>query len=124
MKIAVATVGLDVSQYLEICDYYVVFDAEGEIIIDEISVSARTHNPGYLLGQGIQAIIAGSMDEGSIKFFSERGIKIYINVTGNAIEAAQACLKGELKELPDDYVSDELSPAPHDCKAEEHEHDC
>ncbi|MEE1086450.1 MAG: dinitrogenase iron-molybdenum cofactor [Schaedlerella sp.] len=121
MKIAAATMGLEVSPYLEICDYYVIFDTEGDTIVDEISVSARTHNPGYLLSQGIQAIIAGSMDMGSIKFFSERNIDICINVTGNAIDAVNAYLKGELTVLPADFVSDEKNPAPHDCKNEEHE---
>lgn len=122
MKFAVATTGLEVSPYLEICDYYVIFDAEGDVIVDEISVSARLHNPGYLLGQGIKAVIAGSMDKGSVKFFKERNIEIFINVTGNAIEAAKAYLQGELTPLPEDFASDEPSPEPHDCKYEEHDH--
>lgn len=122
MKFAVATTGLEVSPFLEICDYYVIYDAEGELIIDEISVSARQHNPGYLVSQEIKAIIAGSMDKGSVKFFKERGIEVFLNVTGNANEAAAAYLKGQLTPLPEDFVSDEPTPEPHDCKYEEHEH--
>ena len=123
MKIAAATVGLEVSPYLEICDYYVIFDTEGDVIVDEVSVSARAHNPGYLLGQGIKAIIAGSMDGGSIKFFRESGIDICINVTGNAEEAVHAYLRGELSVLPADFISDEPHPEEHDCKYEDHEHE-
>lgn len=121
MKFAVAVTGLEVSPFLEICDYYVVFDAEGDMIVDEISVSARSHNPGYLLGEKVQAIIAGSMDRGSIRFFQERGVDIFINVSGNALEAAKSYLAGKLSAVPADFISDEAEPVPHDCKYEDHE---
>ncbi|MBO5461034.1 MAG: hypothetical protein J5983_04480 [Ruminococcus sp.] len=121
MKIAAAATGLEVSPYLEICDYYVIFEEYNGKIVGEESVSARTHNPGYLIGQEIKAIIAGSMDLGSIKFFQEREIDVCVNVTGSAVKAAEAYIKGELTVLSADFQSDELSPKPHDCKYEEHE---
>lgn len=123
MKIAVATMGTEVSPYLEICDEYVIFETEGDKIIGESRVSAKTHNPGYLLGQGIQVIIAGSMDRGSIKFFTERKIIICINVTGDAKEIAYAYMNSDIAALPEDYVSDELHPVAHDCKYEDHDHE-
>lgn len=123
MRIAVATIGKDVSPYLEICDEYVIYHAENNKIEEEERVSARVHNPGYLLGKEINVIIAGSMDRGSIKFFRERNIVICINVSGDAKEIVNAYLNSEIAALAEDFMSDELHPEAHDCKYEDHDHE-
>lgn len=120
MKIAVATMGTEVSPYLEICDEYVIYRAENKNIEEEERVSARVHNPGYLLGKEINVIIAGNMDKGSIKFFRERNIVICINVSGDAKEIVNAYLNSDIAAIAEDYVSDEPQPEEHECKYEEH----
>lgn len=119
MRVAVATIGTDVTPILNICDYFVVFSTDNGNIVEETRISARKHNAGYLAEQNINALIAGSMDEGSVKFFQERDILLYTSVSGTAVEAVEACVKNEIRPLPVRVTEEE----PHECKNKDHDHD-
>jgi predicted Fe-Mo cluster-binding NifX family protein len=101
MKIAVASMGSNVSGHFGHCESFRVFDAENGVITAASVVPNPGHKPGFLpnfLGDmGVEVIIAGGMGGGAVEIFNERNIEVIVGASGDARAAAEAYLKGELK---------------------------
>jgi len=98
MKIAVAATGRNVSEHFGHCETFLIYDSLSE----EASVVPNPgHKPGFLpnfLGDmGVNVIIAGGMGVGAIEIFQARNIDVVTGAQGDALIAAKACSRGELK---------------------------
>lgn len=101
MKIAVACMGDMVAQHFGHCENFCLFDTENGKITETKNVVNPGHKPGFLpnfLGDmGTEVIISGGMGGGAIEIFNERNIEVIIGAEGNAQQAVECYLKGELK---------------------------
>ena len=86
MKIAVAAMGKTVAGHFGHCENFIFFDtADGGIT----GVNSLADN-------GAEVVIAGGMGGGAVDIFEERGVKVILGVQGDAQEAVEAYLRGEL----------------------------
>ena len=101
MKIAVASNGKNIFGHFGHCEAFLLFDAENGKITGEQSVSNPGHKPGFLpnflADQGVNVIIAGGMGGGAVDIFNERGVEVVVGAEGDARQAVEAYLRGELK---------------------------
>ena len=100
MKIATAGTGKMVAQHFGHCENFNIFDVEGGKIVGESSVPNPGHKPGFLpnfLGDmGVEVIISGGMGGGAVDIFNERNIEVITGASGDAREAVEKYLRGEL----------------------------
>lgn len=100
MKIAVACEGTQVAQHFGHCDYFHLFDTEGARIVGDVQVPNPGHRPGFLPvflhEQGVEAIISGGMGGGAVAIFTEKGIDVYMGVSGSPRVAAESLAAGTL----------------------------
>ena len=52
--------------------------------------------PNFLADRNAKVIISGGMGGGAVDIFNERGVEVIVGASGDAREAAEAYLKGEL----------------------------
>lgn len=101
MKIAVASDKGAVTEHFGHCEGFAVFTTEDGKITQEEMVANPGHKPGFLpnyLGDiGVNVIISGGMGGGAIDIFNQRNIEVIVGASGNAKEAAEKYLRGELK---------------------------
>ena len=101
MKIAVAAMGKEVAGHFGHCENFIIFEGENGKILSENSVKNPGHKPGFLpnfLGDmGVEVIISGGMGGGAVEIFNERNIEVIVGVQGDAREAVETYLRGELK---------------------------
>lgn len=100
MKLAVASMGTQVAEHFGHCESFTVFQTENGAITTQESVPNPGHRPGFLpnfLGDlGVEVIIAGGMGAGAIEIFNERNIQVVTGATGDARQAVERFLRGEL----------------------------
>lgn len=100
MKISVAAMGEMVAGHFGHCENFIFFDTEDGKIVSVKSVPNPGHRPGFLpnflADNGAQVIIAGGMGGGAVEIFNERGVEVIVGAQGDAREAVEAYLKGEL----------------------------
>ncbi len=64
------------------------------------SIPNPGHKPGFLPvflhEQGVNVIISGGMGAAAVDLFNQQGIQVVVGAQGDAREAAQAYLEGEL----------------------------
>ena len=84
MKIVVAAMGKEVAGHFGHCENFIFFDTEENKIVSEESVP------------NAKVIISGGMGGGAVDIFNERGVEVIVGASGDAREAAEAYLKGEL----------------------------
>lgn len=100
MRIAVAAMGKDVAGHFGHCENFILFDATDEKIIAFETVPNPGHKPGFLpnflADKGVNVIISGGMGGGAVDIFNERGVEVVVGASGDAREAAEAYLTGEL----------------------------
>lgn len=101
MKIAVASTGAQISEHFGHCDNFSIYETADGVIHSKTVVPNPGHKPGYLpnfLGDlGVEVIIAGGMGGGAVEIFNSRNIEVVVGAQGNAREAAENYLKGNLK---------------------------
>ena len=101
MKIAVPTDGQNVAQHFGHCPSFTFFDVEDAKITKEETVANPGHKPGFLpnflADKGATVIIAGGMGGGAVDIFNERKIEVVMGASGNAREAIESYLSGNLK---------------------------
>ncbi len=101
MKIAVAAVGKTVAEHFGHCESFLICNVEDGAIVDANNTANPGHKPGFLpnfLGDlGVNVIISGGMGGGAIEIFNQRNIQVITGASGEAFEAAQRYLIGELK---------------------------
>lgn len=101
MKLAVAGLGKNVAEHFGHCENFFVYDVEDNSIVKAETVPNPGHRPGFLpnflADMGVNVIISGGMGGGAIEIFEERGVKVVTGGSGDAFEAAQRYLIGDLK---------------------------
>lgn len=101
MKIAVASMNQTVSGHFGHCLNFNIYETENGCIKEASSIANPGHKPGFLpnfLGDmGVNVIIAGGMGGGAVEIFNERNIEVIVGASGDAMNAAESYLKGELK---------------------------
>lgn len=101
MIVAVAAMGSTVAGHFGHCEQFIFFETDGSSILAEKTVANPGHKPGFLpnflADNGAQAVISGGMGGGAVEIFNERNVEVIIGVQGEAKEAVEKYLKGELK---------------------------
>ncbi|MEF9852995.1 MAG: NifB/NifX family molybdenum-iron cluster-binding protein [Hydrogenoanaerobacterium sp.] len=101
MKIAVAGMGNTVAGHFGHCENFNIYETENGKIVSAKSIANPGHKPGFLpnfLGDmGVELIIAGGMGGGAVEIFNERKIEVIVGAEGDAKEAVERYLRGELK---------------------------
>ncbi len=100
MKIAVASMGTEVAGHFGHCENFNIYEVENGGIAEATSIPNPGHRPGFLpnfLGDmGVEVIIAGGMGGGAVDIFNERNIEVIVGVMGDATQAVETYIKGEL----------------------------
>lgn len=101
MRIAVASEGQSVAGHFGHCDSFIIFDAENGAILNTESVPNPGHRPGFLpnflADRGVNVIISGGMGGGAVEIFNERNVEVVVGASGEAKDAVERYLRGELK---------------------------
>lgn len=101
MKIAVACDGKNVSEHFGHCEGFELFTVDGGKVSARKSYQNPGHKPGflpnYLNDLGANTIITGGIGGGAIDIFNEKNIEVVSGATGDAGDAVNQYLKGELK---------------------------
>ena len=129
MRIAVTYENGDVFQHFGHTEEFKVYEAEdGRIVSSEI-IGSNGSGHGALAGllndRGIDVLICGGIGGGAQAALSERGIELCAGAEGNADEAVEAYLRGELENTGAncDHHGEGHSCGEHSC-GEHDEHDC
>ena len=100
MKIVVASMGHDVAGHFGHCETFRFFDTADGKILSEQAVPNPGHRPGFLpnflADHGAQVIISGGMGGGAVDIFNERGVEGIVGAQGDAQEAVESYLNGQL----------------------------
>lgn len=100
MKIAVSCNGSSIWAHFGHCENFMIFDVEGSKIVSSENVPNPGHKPGFLpnflADRGVNVIISGGMGGGAVEIFNERGVEVVVGASGDAKEAVEKYLKGEL----------------------------
>lgn len=101
MKIAVAAKGKNVDGHFGGCEQFLLFETENGQITAETNAANPGHRPGFLpnflADMGAEVVIAGGMGARATQIFAERGIEVFTGIEGDARQAVETYLKGELK---------------------------
>lgn len=98
MKIAVASMNGQVAEHFGHCETFLILNAQtGKADM----VANPGHKPGFLpnflADLGANVLIADGIGSSAIQIFNSRGIEVVSGAQGDALKAAQAYSKGELK---------------------------
>lgn len=100
MKIVVAAMGTTVAGHFGHCENFIFFDTADGTITSVETVPNPGHRPGFLpnflADRGAKVIISGGMGGGAVEIFNERDVEVIIGIQGDAREAVERYLKGEL----------------------------
>lgn len=101
MIITVAAMGDEVAGHFGHCEQFIFFETDGKNVLSEKKVPNPGHKPGFLpnflADNGTQVVMSGGMGGGAVEIFNERNVEVVVGVQGNAREAVEKYLKGELK---------------------------
>lgn len=101
MKIAVGCDGTNVTHHFGFCESFRIYDCRDKKIVSCESFANPGHKPGFLPAllaeKGAEVIIAGSMGEHATAIFKKKNIDVIVGATGDAKEAAEKYLAGNLK---------------------------
>lgn len=100
MKIAVTYENGEIFQHFGHTQQFKLYDVEdqkvaGEQVVDTMG-SGHGALGGFLKEHGVDALICGGIGGGAQMALAEAGIRLYGGVSGNADEAVQALLSGNL----------------------------
>lgn len=101
MKIAVACDGKNVSEHFGHCERFELFTVDDGKVTDRRFYQNPGHKPGflpnYLNDLGANTIITGGIGGSAIDIFNEKNIEVVSGAQGDAGEAVEQYLKGQLK---------------------------
>ena len=116
MKIAVAAMEDTVSRHFGHCQHFLFFEAENGEIVDVETVPNPGHRPGFLpnflADRGANVIIAGGMGGNAAEIFKSRNVDVIMGAEGDARDAAER------------YLSGDLHSTGSICTHHEHDHGC
>lgn len=102
MKIAIPFENDEIFQHFGHCEQFKIYDvADGAITGSKVvrpEVGGHGALAGYLTGMGVEAVICGGLGGGMTMALETGGIKVYPGIVGNADEAVERLLVGELEE--------------------------
>lgn len=100
MKIAVTYADGQIFQHFGHTEKFKIYEIVDNKIVGEEVVDTKGSGHGALAGflvqQGVEALICGGIGGGAQMALAEAGIKLFGGVNGNADEAVNALLAGEL----------------------------
>ena len=109
MRIAVTYEDGKVFQHFGKTEFFKVFEVEDNKVISSevISSNGTGHGAlaGLLAGQSVDVLICGGIGGGAKQALAEAGIKLFGGVTGNADEAVNSYLSGNLGYDPNVHCS-------------------
>ena len=101
MRIAVASEGLDVCSHFSCCTNFNYYKIENGEMVDSRNLPSQGHLCGsqanFLRQIDVRILICGSISNKDIKSMETAGIQVISGVSGRAIQATDAYLKGTLK---------------------------
>ncbi len=101
MIIAVPADGKAVCAHFGHCENFNIYEARDGGVISEKSVPNPGHRPGFLpnflADMGVTVVVAGGMGGGAVTIFEERGVEVVAGASGDARQAVEKYLRGELK---------------------------
>ena len=126
MKIAVAYDNGTIFQHFGKTEFFKVYDVEdNQVVSSEIIGSNGTGHgalAGLLASQAVDVLICGGSGGGAQAALEEAGVKLCAGAQGDADQAVEAYLRGELESTGancDHHHGEE-----HDCGSHEEEHSC
>ena len=128
MKIAVTYENGQIFQHFGHCENFKFYTVENNQIQSSQVVNAAGSGHGALAGflknNGADTLICGGIGGGARVALSEAGIKLYPGASGDADQAVEALLKGNLNYDPDTMCSHHHEGG-HDCGHHgDHAHHC
>ncbi|MFC1731905.1 NifB/NifX family molybdenum-iron cluster-binding protein [candidate division KSB1 bacterium] len=101
-KIAIPTVGDNLTAHFGHCEYFTIIEAEKNKIIDTYTVTPPMHQPGvyprFLAEQGVNIVITGGMGQRAQELFTQNNIQVILGINpGNPAEIAQQYLNKQLE---------------------------
>ncbi len=105
MKIAVTYEAGLIFQHFGHTSQFKVYNVENGAVTESkvIDTLGQGHGAlaGFLMAQGVEAVICGGIGMGAINALGQFGIKVFGGVTGDCDEAVELYLAGELDYNPD-----------------------
>ncbi|NLA92897.1 MAG: dinitrogenase iron-molybdenum cofactor [Spirochaetales bacterium] len=102
-RIGTVAVAIDkgkISDHFGLCEHFLLFKTDGETIGEPVEKANPGHRPCELpelvAEWGANTIIVGNMGKSAGQNSTEAGLNVIIGAKGDATEAVQALLKGEL----------------------------
>ncbi|MGF7184065.1 putative Fe-Mo cluster-binding NifX family protein [Desulfitispora alkaliphila] len=100
MKIVVATENTQITDHFGHCQGFNIFNVQNNEVVDSEFIENPGHRPGFLpkflSDLGAKIIISGGMGGAAIDIFNKKGIQVIVGVKGEAQDAVESYLKGEL----------------------------
>ena len=135
MKIAVTYEDGQIFQHFGHSKLFKVYEVENGAVRSSQVVATGGSGHGALAGflkmLGADTLICGGIGGGARTALAQAGIQLYPGVTGNADEAVEALLQGQLAFNPDTVCAHHHHGEGHDCGSEGHDcghhgegHDC
>ncbi len=122
MRLAIARTGNEAAQHFGYCDNFVIYDIEGNKVINQSILQNPGHSPGvlppFLHQQGVHVVIAGGMGQRARDLFAENNIHTITGLTGTVDQILGAYLSNTLQ-ATNETCSHEGHDDEHDCQ---HEH--
>ena len=122
MNIAVTYEDGEVFQHFGHSEYFKIYQVEdGKIQKSEVyDTNGEGHGAlaGFLSYYGVKVLICGGIGGGARNALAEMGIQLYPGVTGNADDAVNALIQGNLSYDPDTMCSHHSGE--HNCGSEHH----
>ena len=102
IKIAIPTVGNNLTAHFGHCEKFTIIEAEGNKIINTYEINPPMHQPGvypmFLAEQGVNIIISGGMGQRAQDLFTSHNIQVCLGVnSGDPSELARQYLNNELE---------------------------
>ena len=119
MKLAVTYENGQVFQHFGHCEQFKVYSVEEGSVRSSQVVSAAGSGHGALAGflqnLGVDTLICGGIGGGARTALAQAGIELYPGASGNADEAVDALLKGNLAYDPDTMCNHHHEGGEHSC---------
>ena len=119
MKIAVTYENGEIFQHFGHTETFKIYDiADGKVVSAEVvNTNGSGHGAlaGFLVAHGVDTLICGGIGGGAQNALAQAGIRLFGGVSGNADEAVNALLAGNLGYNPNVHCDHHDHEAGHSC---------
>ena len=119
MKIAVTYENGEIFQHFGHTEAFKIYDiADGKVVSAEVvDTNGSGHGAlaGFLVAHGVDTLICGGIGGGAQNALAQAGIRLFGGVSGNADEAVNALLAGNLGYNPNVHCDPHDHEAGHSC---------